>query len=323
MSTIKLANCLQGHEPVLDGLAFPGAKTALDKQRLLFADNFFHGGDFVAHGIFLSVQLANQMRPAAEQALAFRALGGGGEGEFVRQLGGAGQIPGGEDGLQRADGGVHRVEARRGSAERRKWNQFQRRLGDDAEQAFRADKQPVQIEAGLVFVRAPAEPDDAAAGQNDFEAEDVIAGDAVFEAARAAGVGGDVAADEVVRAAGGVGRIKQAAPLDGLLKFFRVHPRLDDGDEIGGIDFADAVHALQSRARCRRARARSRRRSRGPRRAASRESGAGLQISRSRRRFWRSGAGRRRRAGARRTICRRRIFRAWRVQEKFRRAGFF
>jgi len=43
-------------------------------------------------------------------------------------------------------------------------------------------------------------------GENDFQTEDVIAGDAVFIGSAAAGVGGDVAADEGVRAAGGVGR---------------------------------------------------------------------------------------------------------------------
>ena len=197
-----------------DGFAFLVAKTALDEQRFLFADNLFHGGDFLAHGIFLSVQFQNQMRLAAEQAFALGAFGGGGKREFIRQLGGAGQKAGGKNRLQRADGGVHRIEADgEVRAERRERNQFQRRLGDDAEQAFRADEQPVQIEAGLVFVRAAAESDDRAVGQHDFQAEDVIAGDAVFEAARAAGVGGDVAADEIVRAAGGVGRIKQAAPL--------------------------------------------------------------------------------------------------------------
>ena len=64
---------------------------------------------------------------------------------------------------------------------------------------------PVQIEAGFVFVRAAAEPDDGAVGEHDFEAEHVVAGDAVFQAARAAGVGDDVAADEAL-ASGSRGR---------------------------------------------------------------------------------------------------------------------
>ena len=103
----------------------------------------------------------------------------------------------------------------------------------------------VQIEAGFVFVRASADADDGAVGQHDFEAEDVIARDAVFQTARAAGVGGDVAADEIVRAAGGVGRIKQAALFNGFLKFLRDDARLHDGDKISGVDFLDPVHAFQ------------------------------------------------------------------------------
>ena len=66
---------------------------------------------------------------------------------------------------------------------------------------------PVEVEAGLVLVGASAQADDVAAGQDDFQTEDKIAGDAVFEAARAAGVGGDVAADGAIGAAGGIGRI--------------------------------------------------------------------------------------------------------------------
>ena len=49
----------------------------------------------------------------------------------------------------------------------------------------------------------------------------------------------------VVRAAGGVGRIEQTALLDGLLELRRVHAGLDHGDEVGGVDLLDAVHARQ------------------------------------------------------------------------------
>ena len=56
----------------------------------------------------------------------------------------------------------------------------------------------------FLCVRPPS-ADDCAIGQNDFEAENVIASDAIFQAARAAGVGRDVAADEIMRAAGGIG----------------------------------------------------------------------------------------------------------------------
>src|SRR5208283_5460388 len=107
------------------------------------------------------------------------------------------------------------------------------------------DEQAMQVVAGLVFVRATAEPDDGSIGENDLKAENVVAGDAVLEAARPAGVGGNVAADEIVRAAGGIGRIKQTAFLDGLLQFFRDDAGFNDGDKIGGVDFLDAIHAFE------------------------------------------------------------------------------
>src|ERR1035437_3685754 len=103
----------------------------------------------------------------------------------------------------------------------------------------------MKVEAGLVFVGASAKALNCAVGEDDFKTEDVIAGAAVFQTARAAGVGGDVAADEVVRAAGGIGRIKQSAPLDPVLKLFGVYARLDDGHEIGGVNLLDAVHAFK------------------------------------------------------------------------------
>ena len=98
------------------------------------------------------------MGAATAQAFAFGAFVGGGEREFVGQFQRAGQKTGGENGVQRAHGGVHGTETDgEVGAERRQRNQFQRGFGDDAEQAFGADKQAVEVEAGLVFVRASAE----------------------------------------------------------------------------------------------------------------------------------------------------------------------
>ncbi len=52
-----------------DGFALFFAKTAFDEQRLFPLNNFFNRGDFVADGIFLSVQLHNQMCLAAEESV--------------------------------------------------------------------------------------------------------------------------------------------------------------------------------------------------------------------------------------------------------------
>ena len=115
----------------------------------------------------------------------------------------------------------------------------------------------------FLCVRPPS-ADDVAVGQNDFEAEDVIARDAVFQAARAAGVGGDVAADEIVRAAGGVGRIKQVSVFRRRPEIVRVMTAgWTTATKSCGVDFQNAVHAFEREHDAAAHRARSRRRSRG------------------------------------------------------------
>ena len=116
--------------------------------------------DFAAHGALLAVQFDDEMGAAAAQALAPGAFEGGGEREGIGQLERGGQEAGGENGVQRAHGGAHGAEADgEAGAIRRQRQQLQRGLGDDAEQALGADEEPVQLEAGLVLVRAPAEPE--------------------------------------------------------------------------------------------------------------------------------------------------------------------
>ena len=129
--------------------------------------------------------------------------------------------------------------------ERGQRNEFQGRFRHHAEQAFGTDKQAGEIEPGFVLMGASAQLDDGAAGQDDFQTEDKIAGDAVFEAARAAGVGGDVAADAAIGAAGRIGRIVKALLFHRFLQGLQDDAGLDDRDKIAGVDFLDAVHAGQ------------------------------------------------------------------------------
>ena len=229
-----------------DFFALDVAPSVFDESRFMPANHAFDGGQFAAHGIFLAVKFNNQMRAANSKAIVFCVFGGGSERKFVGQFERAGQKSSGQNSLKRAHCIFHRMET--DGKHRAKWrqrNQFQCGFGDNAEQTFRADKQPVQLKTGFVFVRATAEPDDGPVGERDFEAENVITRNAVFQTTGTAGVGGDVAADEVIRATGGVGRIKQSAPFNGFLERLRVDARLDDGNEIGGVDFLDAVHAFQ------------------------------------------------------------------------------
>ena len=121
----------------------------------------------------------------------------------------------------------------------------------------------------------------------------------------------------------GIGRIKKPALFHGVLKLGGVDGGLDDGDEIGGIDFQNFVHPL--------------RRERDA--AAHRHAAADVAVARAARRDGNfilirepqnlgngfGGAGQGDGVGLVRgepfvagVFCR-----AWRVREKFRRAGFF
>jgi len=72
--------------------------------------------------------------------------------------------------LQRTHCGAHGIKTHgQVGPERRQRQQFQRGFGDDTEQSFRADEQPVQVEPGFVFMRAPAELDDVAVGEDNLK----------------------------------------------------------------------------------------------------------------------------------------------------------
>ena len=79
----------------------------------------------------------------------------------------------------------------RGQGDRplRRRPQGQGRLGDHAERALRADEQPGQVVAGDALDRPPSGAQDPPVGEDDLQAEHVVGGDAVLDAAEAAGVG--------------------------------------------------------------------------------------------------------------------------------------
>ena len=82
-------------------------------------------------------------------------------------------------------------------------------LGDQRHGAFAAGEEAGEVVAGSSG-QLPPVLNDAAVGQDDFEAENVVGGDAVGEGVGAAGVFGDIAADGAGALAGGVGRVEIA-----------------------------------------------------------------------------------------------------------------
>ena len=90
---------------------------------------------------------------------------------------------------------------------------------------------------------ATADACHGAARQHDFQAQDVIRGDPVFEAARAAGIGGNVAVMlQSAQLAGSGGQYKPLCLGLGL-QISGDHAGLNNGHKIVFIYFLDALHA--------------------------------------------------------------------------------
>ena len=109
-------------------------------------------------------------------------------------------------------------------------------LRDDAERALAADDDPGQVVAGAVLSRAAGDHD-RAVGQDHLDAEDVVDGYAVLEGVRAAGVGGDVAADRTRPLRTRVGGVVVAVRLQRVRQPDVDDARLDDGVAVADVHF--------------------------------------------------------------------------------------
>ena len=121
--------------------------------------------------------------------------------------------------------------------------QLQRRRGDDAERAFAADEEVAQVVAGVVLAQARQAVPDLALGRHHLEAEAELARIAVAQHLRAAGVGGEVAADRAAAFGGEAEREQQAVLRRRLLHPLQHAAGLGDEGEVGCVDAADAVQA--------------------------------------------------------------------------------
>ena len=78
-------------------------------------------------------------------------------------------------------------------------------FGDDAERAFGSDEEILERVAGHVLHALVAKPGNFAVRQDDLQAHDVVARDAVLQASQAAGILGDIAAIVLIRIEPGSG----------------------------------------------------------------------------------------------------------------------
>ena len=118
------------------------------------------------------------------------------QGKAVCHLDGAGEVACLKDRLHGSSGIPHGGKSRRESDVcRREWKELEGCLGNNAQQSLGSDEHPHEIKSGLVLVRASSDANKGSVSQCHLEAENIRAGDAVFETAGASGVGGNVAAE--------------------------------------------------------------------------------------------------------------------------------
>ena len=109
-----------------------------------------------------------------------------------------------------ARGGFARVEAdEHGALALRAAQDAHGHFGDHREHALAACQQTEPVVAGGIEMGA-ADVEDVALDGDDAQAKQVVCGDAVFQAVRAAGVHADVAADHAGELARGVRRVEEA-----------------------------------------------------------------------------------------------------------------
>ena len=117
-------------------------------------------------------------------------------------------------------------------------------FGDHRQLPLAAGQQPEPVIPGSVEMRA-ADLDDLALDRDDLQPQQIVGGDAVFQAMGAARVHVHVAADHAGKLAGGVGRVEEAALRHRLGDADIGHPGLHDGEPVVVIDLYDTIHPHQ------------------------------------------------------------------------------
>ena len=155
----------------------------------------------------------------------------------------------------------------------------QRHLGHQGERALGADDQLGEVVARRRLHDLPPGAHDGAVGEDDLEAEDVVAGDAVAHRAHPAGVGVDVAAERPGELAG-VDGVAQPGAGEGGVELAQRHAGLDDGDLVVDVDVEHSVHPVEGDDEPALDRRRPRPRARFPSRARRRRAPRGRRTAR-------------------------------------------
>ena len=118
-------------------------------------------------------------------------------------------------------------------------------FGNDRQCAFRANEQSCQVIAHHALGGAYPRVDKFAPACDGGQSQSILAAGAVLDRPGTSRIAGEVAAHGTYGGAGGIRRPEKSPLGSGLLQLLIGHPRLHPCQAIVGVDFQDAVHALE------------------------------------------------------------------------------
>jgi hypothetical protein len=133
----------------------------------------------------------------------------------------------------------------RGRRRARAGEELEDRRGDDAQRAFAAQENLLQVVSGIVLAQPAQAVPYFAVGEHDFEAEHELTSIAVAQHRRAAGIGRQIAADRTASFGGERQREQHAGRRGRLLNAGQRHPRFNGHRRVVGVDRAHAIHSRQ------------------------------------------------------------------------------
>jgi hypothetical protein len=209
------------------------------------SSTFAHGEDVIRDFLVYAIDLAQQQRLAVERIAGVDEGLGGLDGEAVHHLQTGGNDAGGDDVADRGASLGDVIEAcQHHLRPLRPRQQLDRDFGDHRQHAFRAGQQCQQVVTRGIE-RIVTDLEQLAGDGPGAQLEDVVHGEAVFQAVHAAGVFRNVAADRAGDLRGGVGRVIEIVLGDGFGNRQVAHPGLDHGGARQRIDVLDAVELGQ------------------------------------------------------------------------------
>jgi hypothetical protein len=227
---------------------FIGGGGEADVESTVLAGELLHDSGFLPDdgGVAVGLHEEDGLGSAGEAdvGVVLDTLDGG----AVEELEGAGDDGVGDDGGDGLGGVLHAcVDGEEGAFGGGFGQEAQEDPGEDTEGSFRADKDFAERITGDVLDAFIADPDDLAIGQDDFEAHDVILGDAILESAQAARVAGDVAADGGDFHGAGIGRVEESDGVGLVEDRLGGDAGLDEDGEVTPVELEDAVEPAEAK----------------------------------------------------------------------------